>query len=85
MKTIRERIIEEISDLPESDIPRIYKLLRFLKSEFLVNKERTNRGNVEEALKSAGVWKDMAKEDLHKFSEIIKERENFGRRTIEFK
>lgn len=85
MKTTRERIIEEINDLPESEILKIYKLLRFLKSEFLISKKQTNGGNVEEVLKSAGIWKDMTEGELKTFSEIIKEREDFGRPEIRFK
>jgi len=84
MKITRERIIEEIKDLPESEIPKIYKLLRLMKSEFLINEGSTNGGNLEAVLGSAGIWKEMPEDELRIFSEIIQEREDFGRGEIRF-
>jgi len=84
MKNTRERIIEEINDLPESEIPKIYKLLRFLKSEFLINEKSTDGGNVEAVLNSAGIWEEMPEDEWRIFSEVIEEREDFGRGEIRF-
>jgi len=71
MKNTRERIIEEINDLPESEIPKIYKLLRLMKSEFLKNEGSADGGNLEAVLSSAGIWKEIPEDELKIFSGII--------------
>jgi len=41
-------------------------------------------GNLERVMKFAGIWKNMPKDKLKVFSEILEERERFSRGRVTF-
>lgn len=77
-KSCENLLLEEVKELSDSDLRKIVKTVRFFKEEIL----KEERGNVNEVLEYAGVWKDMAQEKLEIFLNILKEREKFSEGRI---
>lgn len=51
-ESIKERILKDIEEVPESKLPRLYKIIHLLTDEFIQKSKKTERRG---SLK--GIWK----------------------------
>lgn len=47
----KDKIIKEINDIPESELPKIFKMIHFFKVEILTTK-KSDDNNIEKAIKA---------------------------------
>jgi len=73
-----EAIIKEIKELPEAELSRILKLIKFFKTELIVQEKHENR----EATGFCGIWEDERSAD-EIIDDISSHRTGFGNREVE--
>lgn len=65
----RNKLIDEISKIPDEKLPDIYNLIRYFRLGLNIEDK-----NPKKILNLAGSWKDMPEEDFNDFMEEIKIR-----------
>lgn len=73
-----EAIIKEIKELPEAELPRILKLIKFFKAELVGPKKHEKR----ESTGFCGIWEDERSAD-EIIDDISSHRTGFGNREVE--
>lgn len=73
-----EAIIKEIKELPEAELPRVLKLIKFFKSELLGQRIHQKKG----ATGFCGIWEDDRSVD-EIIEDIHMHRTGFGNREID--
>ncbi|MBW1799127.1 MAG: hypothetical protein JRJ85_00215 [Deltaproteobacteria bacterium] len=70
-------LLKELKDVPDSELPKILKLIHFLKEE-IFQKESPNGGDLEMFLDSFGSWQDeRSPEEI--INDIYESRESTNR------
>ncbi len=76
--THEEAIIKEIRELPEAELPRILKFIRFFRTELLSPKKDEER----ESTGFCGIWEDERSAD-EIIDDISCHRTGYGNREVE--
>jgi hypothetical protein len=62
-------LLKDVRELSDNDFRKVVKTVHFLREEIFKEKP----GNVDDVLRFAGIWKEMAQDKLDIFSGILKE------------
>ncbi|MFP4547053.1 MAG: hypothetical protein ACLFQM_02900 [Fidelibacterota bacterium] len=72
MTVTKNKIIDEINQLPEVKLDEVFDLIHFFRIGF----EKERNVNKESIMKYAGVWSEMTEKDLSNFFLGVRERRN---------